>query len=193
MLRSAGIRAGWKVADFGCGPGYFLVPAARFVGSQGRVVGIDILATAVDQARKRVQGAAVGAWTDVFRLDLARPAGSALPDDWADLVLISTVLSQSAPAAVLREAARVVKPGDGRVLVIEWEQVATPVGPPPEQRIDENTVLAAAKRAGLQPISLFRPSPSHYGVTFAKPLAAESERASPHPPQRARRAPKEPA
>lgn len=173
VLRSAGIRAGWKVVDFGCGPGYYLVPAARFVGKQGRVVGIDILAAAVDQARKRVQSAAVETWTDVFRLDLTRPAASGLPDDWADLVLMSSVLSQSAPVPIVREAARVVKPSDGRVVVIEWDQVATPLGPPPEQRVDETVVLAAAKQAGLTLLSTFRPSPHHYGLTLVKPLAED--------------------
>lgn len=169
VLRKAGIRAGWKVADFGCGPGYYLVPAAEFVGRQGRVVGIDILASTVDQARKRVQSAGLADWTDIFRADLARPAASGLPDDWADLVLLSAILSQSDPPSVLSEASRVVKPAEGRVVVLEWEKVATPIGPPPEHRVSEDVVLAGAKRVGLHLLSSFRPSPHHYGLIFVKP------------------------
>ncbi len=172
VLRNLGIRAGWKVADFGCGPGYYLVPAARFVGPTGRVVGIDLLATAVDEAKKRARAAGAYQIADVFRADVARPRGTGLPDNWADLVLLSGLLAQSDARAVLTEAARVVKPEAGRVAVIEWDEVATPLGPPPEQRISRTAVLAAAKLAGLTRLETFTPSPYQYGLLFLKPIAA---------------------
>lgn len=172
VLREAGVRAGWKVADFGCGPGYYLVPAARFVGPTGRVVGIDLRSVAVDEAQKRVRAAGLAGHTDVFRADLTKPEGSGLPAGWADLVLLVGVLYQSDPRGILAEAARVVKPSDGRIVVIEWDQVATPVGPAPEQRLSENAVLAAAKSAGLHLLSQFAPSPHQYGLLLAKPSAA---------------------
>lgn len=168
ILREAGIRAGWRVVDFGCGPGHYLVPAARFVGSAGRVVGIDILSSAVDTAKKRVLEAGMSGHTDVLRSDLARPRASGLPDDWADLVLLGGILGQSDPRAVLLEAARVVKPRGGVVRVVEWDQIATPVGPPPEQRIERDAVLAAGKRAGLTLFATFAPSPYQYGLSFVK-------------------------
>lgn len=172
VLRAVGIRAGMKVVDLGCGPGYFLVPAARFVGRTGRAVGVDILTAAVDEAKKRARLAGTSEWTDVFRSDLTRPASASVPDDWADLVLLSGILAQSDPMAVLREAARVVKPRDGRVAAIEWDSVATPIGPPPEHRVDQATVLAAAKAAGLAFLSTFVPSTSQYGLLFLKASAA---------------------
>lgn len=171
LLREAGIRAGWKVADFGCGPGYTLLPAARFVGTTGRVVGIDLRSVAVDEAQKRVRAAGLAGHTDVFRADLTKPESSGLPAGWADLVLLVGVLYQSDPRGILAEAARVVKPSDGRVVVIEWDRVATPIGPPPEQRLPEDAVLAAAKSASLRLLSKFSPSPHHYGLVLVKPLA----------------------
>lgn len=172
VLREAGIRAGWRVADFGCGPGYYLVPAARFVGPTGRVVGVDIRTVAVDEAKARVRTAGVEERVDIFRGDLTQAKGSSLPNSWADLVLLVGTLFQSDPAAVLREAMRVVKPGDGKILVLEWDQVATPFGPPPEQRLTDTTILAAAKRAGLQMLARSNPSPSHVAFTFVKPVAS---------------------
>lgn len=174
VLRAVGIRAGWKVVDLGCGPGYFLVPAARFVGRTGRAVGVDILTAAVDEAKKRARLAGTAEWTDVFRADLTRPASASVPDDWADLVLLSGILAQSDPIAVLREAARVVKPREGRVAAVEWDSVAIPIGPPPEHRVDQATVLAAAKAAGLTFLSTFVPSTSQYGLLFLKASAAAS-------------------
>lgn len=169
VLRHLGIRSGWKVADFGCGAGFLLVPAARYVGASGRVVGIDVRAPAVDESRRRAELAGVADHVDILRADLTKLRGTGLPDGWADLVLLVGVLYQSDPRAVLTEAARVVKPTDGRVAVIDWEEVATPVGPPPEQRIARDTVLAAAKAAGLTFLSRFAPSPNHYGLLFMRP------------------------
>jgi SAM-dependent methyltransferase len=181
-LRLVGIRAGWKVVDFGCGVGYTLLPAARFVGPTGRVVGIDILASAVDEARKRLDAAGFRDTADVLRADLARPGSSGLPNDWADLVFLGGILFQSDPRGVLQEAARIVKPGDGRVAVIEWDVVATPFGPPPEQRVDRDVVLAAAKGSGLTLLSLLAPSPSQYGAIFTK--LSVGERRPPTSPTR---------
>lgn len=179
LLKQLGIRAGWRVVDFGCGAGYSLVPAARFVGAQGRIVGIDVRAAAVDEARRRVELAGVADRVDVFRADLTRPQASGLPDGWADLVLLVGMLYQSEPQRVLKEAARVVKPSDGSIAVIEWEQVATPIGPPSEQRVTKNAVLAAAKAAGLLFLSSSAPSPYQYGLIFSRaqaPSSSESPR-----------------
>ncbi len=176
LLRQLGIRSGWKVADFGCGAGYTLVPAARFVGSAGRVVGIDIRTMAVDESRRRAERAGVADRVDVLRADLARPRATGLPDGWADLVLLIGVLYQSDPAAVLTEAARVVKPTDGRVAVIEWDEVATPVGPPSEHRVSRDAVLAAGKAAGLTFLSPVHASLHQYGLLFLRAQDAGTSR-----------------
>ena len=42
LLRSLGLRAGQTIADIGCGPGFFTVPAARIVGEDGHVYAADI-------------------------------------------------------------------------------------------------------------------------------------------------------
>lgn len=168
ILRQLGVRSGWKVADFGCGAGFVLVPVARFVGSSGRVVGVDVRAPAVDESRRRAELAGVADRVDVFRADLTKSRATGLPDGWADLVLLVGVLYQSDPRTVLREAARVVKPTDGRVAVIEWEEVATPIGPPAEQRIGRDTILAAGKSAGLTFLSPLNPSPHQYGLLFVR-------------------------
>lgn len=168
FLRELKVSAGWRVADFGCGPGYYLVPAARFVGREGRVVGIDIRTEAVDEARRRLERERLADHADVFRADLARAGASGLPDGWAHLVILVGVLYQSDPRALLKEASRVVRPTDGRVAVVEWEEVATPLGPPKESRVPKTTVLASAKTAGLTFLQTFTPSPSQYGVIFAK-------------------------
>ena len=53
LLRRAGIAPGQRVLDIGCGPGDLSLHAAELVGPQGRVVGIDASAAAIDAARTR--------------------------------------------------------------------------------------------------------------------------------------------
>ncbi|MGN6576608.1 MAG: methyltransferase domain-containing protein [Nocardioides sp.] len=100
------IEPGASVVDLGCGPGADLAGLANAVGPTGRVLGIDIDAAAVAEARRSVsphanvhvqQG-------DIHRLDLA--------DRSVDRVHTDRVLQHVAdPGAVVAEVARVLRPG----------------------------------------------------------------------------------
>jgi 2-polyprenyl-6-hydroxyphenyl methylase/3-demethylubiquinone-9 3-methyltransferase len=90
---------GRVVADFGCGGGLLALPLSQ---SGARVVGIDLSAASLAQAREHVAGAFVRA--DAQRAPLA--------DASVDVVLLADVLEHVPDsAAVLREAARVLRPG----------------------------------------------------------------------------------
>jgi ubiquinone/menaquinone biosynthesis C-methylase UbiE len=54
-----------------------------------------------------------------------------------------------APAAFLREAARLLKPG-GEVVLVDWQKRDGPPGPPAEHRLSVEEVLAYARDAGLR-------------------------------------------
>lgn len=100
----------WTVADLGCGTGHLvaeLAPAVR------RVIGVDNSAAMLKAAKRRVNG--------TENVDLRRGDLEALPladaeCDAALLVLVLTYVPD--PPAVLREAARVLKPG-GRLVVVD--------------------------------------------------------------------------
>ena len=42
LLQRAGVQAGEIILDWGCGAGFFAVPAARLVGEAGKVVAVDV-------------------------------------------------------------------------------------------------------------------------------------------------------
>jgi ubiquinone/menaquinone biosynthesis C-methylase UbiE len=54
FLRRAGVSAGMRVLDLGCGIGEVSLIAARLVGPHGQVHGIDLDPAALDIARARV-------------------------------------------------------------------------------------------------------------------------------------------
>src|SRR5215470_12821347 len=53
LLRRAGVGAGMRIVDFGCGVGDVSMIAARLVGARGEVTGIDIDEAALSIARQR--------------------------------------------------------------------------------------------------------------------------------------------
>lgn len=105
--------AGERVVDVGCGAGIDSLIAARMVGPQGRVVGIDMTPAMVDRAQ---QSARDGGFDNVeFRQGLAESLP--VPDGWADVVISNGVLNLFPDKlAGLQEMARVLKPG-GRLQI----------------------------------------------------------------------------
>ena len=50
------IRDGMVVLDFGCGPGYFTLPAAELVGLRGKVVAADFQEAMLEIVKKKIHG-----------------------------------------------------------------------------------------------------------------------------------------
>jgi 2-polyprenyl-3-methyl-5-hydroxy-6-metoxy-1,4-benzoquinol methylase len=100
------LRPGLDLLDVGCGPGTITVDLAARV-APGRVVGLDVSAAPLDEARAAAAGAGVDvtfAVGDVYALDA--------PDDSFDVVHAHQVLQHlTDPVAALREMARVCRPG----------------------------------------------------------------------------------
>jgi ubiquinone/menaquinone biosynthesis C-methylase UbiE len=162
---SLGLRAGQTLVHLGSGPGFYLIPAAKIVGEGGKVIGIDIQAHLLAEAESRAAREGVGDIVHTVRANLDLDQGSTLPPASADWVLVANILHQTKPPHILAEAARIVKP-DGRVIVVEWNVAASPLGPPNHVRIAEPEALAAVEAAGLQVLNKFKPSPYHYGLVL---------------------------
>lgn len=137
LLERVGIRAGASVADLGCGAlGHFVFPASQLVGTDGMVYAVDIQRSVLEQIQKSVADEHIAnvkpVWSDIDVYGATRiPSGS------LDLTLVinNLYLSQNRPQ-LAREVARLTRPG-GRVVVVEWKIIATPLGPPRSQRLPE--------------------------------------------------------
>ena len=100
----------WKVADLGCGTGSIAQSLAPFVE---KVIAVDESNAMLAAARKRLHG--------LENIDVRNGRLEALPlaDGEVDVTLLFLVLHYVAdPAAVVAEAARVLRPG-GRLLVLD--------------------------------------------------------------------------
>ena len=168
LLERVGIRAGAKVADLGCGAlGHFIFPASQLVGPNGIVYAVDIQRDVLDQVEKAAKQEQLfnvkAVWSDIDVFNATR-----IPDGSLDLTLVinNLWLSQNRPQLV-KECARLTRPG-GRVVVVEWKTISTPIGPPENQRLDEEE----AKKIFMTPLLKFHDDfeagPYHYGIIFER-------------------------
>ncbi len=109
----AGIRTGETVVDLGSGGGIDCFLAAKAVGLEGRVIGVDMTDEMLDRARRN---AAKGGYANVeFRKGLIEELP--IEDATADLVISNCVINLSPDKPrVFREVNRVLKSG-GRMVV----------------------------------------------------------------------------
>jgi SAM-dependent methyltransferase len=107
LLRSAGARPGMHVLDLGCGAGDVSLLAAELVGPSGSVVGVDRSSEALVFASQRARAA------DLRHVEFRQGAAEAFSSpELFDLVIGRFVLvHQVDPVALLRNAARLVRPG----------------------------------------------------------------------------------
>jgi ubiquinone/menaquinone biosynthesis C-methylase UbiE len=168
LLRTLGLKAGDTIADIGCGPGFFTLPAAEIVGPEGLVVAADIQGEMLTTVRTR---AAAQGLTNV-RLVKTSETEVPLPPKTFDLVLAAFVLHEvPRHATFLRRLTRLLKPG-GRLAVIEWQKRATPYGPPLEDRISPDELIADAHAAGLR-VQRKREQGNHQYVCIFVPVETD--------------------
>jgi arsenite methyltransferase len=123
-------RPGERIADIGCGPGFYVDELAREVGPEGSVVGIDgsdsMLALAAHRNR------------DNSNVGFERADATSLPleDESCDRALSVQVLEYvSELELALAEIRRVLRPG-GRVVIwdVDWETLSIHTDEPERMR-----------------------------------------------------------
>ncbi len=173
-LTAAAPKGGERVIDIGCGCGATLLELASRVGSEGRVLGVDVSEPMAGRARERIAAAGLGN-AEVLVSDAA---SHAFPQAAADLLFSRFgVMFFADPAAAFANLRRAMRPG-GRLLFVAWRalsdnawfsvplEAARPLLPPqpapepdapgPFAFADEGRVRAILSQAGWRDIELRR-------------------------------------
>ncbi len=116
MLALASLKSGDHVLDVACGTGLVSFEAARAVGTNGYVLGIDLSGRMLDSAARRAREVRLSNCSFV-RMDAETLD---LPDAQYDVVLCGLgLMYMPHPERALREMRRVLRPG-GRMSLAVW-------------------------------------------------------------------------
>ncbi len=153
--------------ELGCGYGTFSLPVARRIA--GTLHTCDIDPAMVARTRERAAAAGLANVTATVRDVVAD--GFDVPPASQDSCLLFNILHCEQPERLLREAARVVRPG-GSVHVIHWRHdPATPRGPSLEIRPRPEQIARWAETTGAyEPADpALELPPWHFGLRLRRP------------------------
>lgn len=116
-LLKAGAKAGETVVDLGSGVGIDCFVAARMVGAQGKVIGVDMTDAMLEQAAHFNRSVAAELGYDVVEFRKGVIEQLPVEDNSVDLVISNCVLNLSLQQeTVMKEIHRILRPG-GRLVI----------------------------------------------------------------------------
>jgi len=107
ILKEVGIKPGFHVLDFGCGPGSYIIPLVKLVGESGKIYALDIHPLAIQKVKD------IALKKQLINVEtILSDCQTGLPDNNLDAVLLYDAFHHlSDPDVVLKELYRVLKPG----------------------------------------------------------------------------------
>lgn len=160
ILADIGLDAGDIFADIGCGDGFFAIPAARLVGDNGHVYGIDIDGEALDVLRLKADTEELGNLTI-----MPGEAESVVAcSQCADCVFFGIDLHDFRDQAkVLENSMKMIKPS-GLLVDLDWKKVPLDMGPPLEKKFSIEQASGMIEKAGFVITEVSEPGTMHYMI-----------------------------
>jgi len=106
ILLEVGIKPGFTVLDYGCGPGGYIIAASELVGKSGKIYALDIHPLATQKVQS------IASKKQLTNVEtICSDCKTGLPDKSLDVALLyDTLHGLSKPNEVLAELHRVLKP-----------------------------------------------------------------------------------
>ena len=168
IIKKAKIKDGMKIADLGCGThGYFIFNPSFLVGNSGIVYAVDVLKRVLEDIDKTIK---LENYKNVKTIwsNLENYKATKIDSMTLDIVFLVNVLHQSNKKVdLLREAIRMLKK-NGMIIIVDWIQGATLIGPEKDKKIDKENLILAMQKLGLNLEEDFVAGKYHYGLIFKK-------------------------
>ena len=106
IIEEVGINEGFKVLDFGCGPGGYVLPTSKLIGKTGKLFALDVMPVAIDMVKNIIKKNNLKNAETILS-----NCNTGLPDDILDVALLYDAFHDlENQNAVLQELHRVLKP-----------------------------------------------------------------------------------
>lgn len=154
-----------KVADVGCGTGFFTIPMAKLVGDQGKVFAIDVQEKMIALLNEKIQKLKIKNIETFVSTEENIP----LPNESVDLALMASVLHELDSYVTVREVYRFLKP-QGVLAVLEWKKEESPLefGPPIWERLTPDQTREIVEKIGFEVKDVSLIGPYHYLLISVK-------------------------
>ena len=164
ILASIGLAPGMIFVDPGCGDGYFALPAGRIVGPKGKVIAVDIDASAVDRLREQAEVEGL----EQISANVMSAEKTIECEGCADIVFFGIDLHDfSDPSQVIRNAKKMLRPS-GLLVDIDWKDQIMPMGPPLLKRFSVDKARNLIESEGFFIVSVSDEGLYHYRI-MARP------------------------
>jgi ubiquinone/menaquinone biosynthesis C-methylase UbiE len=164
MLTQLGAKPGMTVCDLGCGNGYHAVRLARLVGSQGRVLAVDVQSEMLELLKKRAHAAGV----ENIQCIRGQPHDPKLPEGEVDLILLVDVYHEfSHPELMLQAMRRALAPG-GRIALVEYRAEDPDVPIKPLHKMSKQQILKEFPPNGFRLVREFDRLPWQHMMFFGR-------------------------
>lgn len=158
------IKNGDTVADIGAGSGYFTVILSRRIGDSGKVYAVDIEKGMIEYIEKRAQKEGLNNMNYI----LAKPDDPLLPKSSVDLIFICDTYHHIEKRDGYLKILKDVLKKDGRLVIVDFHAVNTPVGPPLSMRIPKEKTVKEILSAGFKAEAEYFFLPYQYFLIFSK-------------------------
>jgi ubiquinone/menaquinone biosynthesis C-methylase UbiE len=171
ILTAIGVQKGHTFVDVGCGEGFFSLPAARIVGPEGIVFGIDINPNAID----RLKNAAAAEGMNQLHALVGKAENTLVCEGCANIIFYGICLHDfQNPMEVLSCARRMIR-DDGLVIDLDWKAEPTPIGPPLSIRFSVPKARELIEEAGFATRSVRDAGPWHYCIRATPEKIGDSQ------------------
>lgn len=116
VFDAMGVQQGHRVADIGCGSGYFTFRLAKRVGTEGAVYAVDIEPNAIEKVRQRKDREKLPQVQPV----LSESADPHLPSDLDSVLIVDSYHEFRDYNAMMQAVFRAMKPG-ARLVIIDGQ------------------------------------------------------------------------
>jgi len=166
VIKQINFTPGQKVADFGCGAGYFTILMAQAVGPDGQVYACDVQTGPLESVSNKAKT------TNIFNIKIIRcnleiPNGSKITSESLDWVMVANILFQSQKKeAILQEAKRVLK-SQGQIIIIDWDPKAS-LAPKKGWSLSRDQAIDITKKLDLTLVKEIQAGEYHWGMILKK-------------------------